>query len=136
LPRDGSRNWICTQGRDNCSEQRHKYCVPAILRYNSPNFQIGQVENILTLSTDAVGVQLAKILTEYLRSNSVDTPASNKTITTATNMVSDLQLDSFQVMEFMLEVEDHYDVAIDLESLSNIQTILDLAAVVISAHND
>ncbi len=90
----------------------------------------------MTLSTDAVGVQLAEILTEYLRNNSVDTLASNKTITTATNMVSDLQLDSFQVMEFMLEVEDHYDVAIDLESLSNIQTILDLAAVVISAHND
>lgn len=94
------------------------------------------MENILTLSTDAVGVQLAEILTEYLSNNSVDTPASNKTITTATNMVSDLQLDSFQVMEFMLEVEDHYDIAIDLESLSNIQTILDLAAVVISAHND
>jgi acyl carrier protein len=51
-------------------------------------------------------------------------------------MVSDLQLDSFQVMEFMLEVEDYYDVAIDLESLSNIQTILDLAGVVIAAHHD
>ena len=94
------------------------------------------MENILTLTTEAVGAQLAEILTEYLKNNSVDTPASKKTITAATNMVSDLQLDSFQVMEFMLEVEDHYDVAIDLESLSNIQTILDLAAVVISAHND
>ena len=88
----------------------------------------------MTLSTDAVGVQLAEILTEYLRNNSVDTLASNKTITTATNMVSDLQLDSFQVMEFMLEVEDHFDVAIDLESLSNTQTIQQLAEVVIAAN--
>lgn len=98
--------------------------------------QIGLAENILTLSTEVVGVQLAKILTEYLRNNWVDTPASKLAITPATNMVSDLQLDSFQVMEFMLEVEDHYDVAIDLESLSNIQTIVDLAAVVIAAHHD
>jgi acyl carrier protein len=39
-------------------------------------------------------------------------------------------------MEFMLEVEDHFDIAIDLESLSNIQTIKDLAGVVIAAHPD
>jgi acyl carrier protein len=51
-------------------------------------------------------------------------------------MVADLQLDSFQVMEFMLEVEDHFDVAIDLESLSNIQTIKDLAGVVIAAQQE
>ena len=39
-------------------------------------------------------------------------------------------------MEFMLEVEDQFDVAIDLESLSNIQTIEDLARVVSAARND
>ena len=90
----------------------------------------------MTLLAEAVSVKLAEILSEYLKNNWVDTPAGNREVTTATNMVSDLQLDSFQVMEFMLEVEDHYDVAIDLESLSNIQTILDLAAVVITAHNE
>ncbi len=51
-------------------------------------------------------------------------------------MVTELQLDSFQVMEFMLEVEDHYDIAVDLDSLSNIHTISDLAGVVIAAHKD
>ncbi len=85
-------------------------------------------------STEAVGEKLAHVLTEYLKNNWVDSPSSNKTITAATNMVTELQLDSFQVMEFMLEVEDHYDIAIDLESLSNIQTINDLAGVVIAAH--
>lgn len=87
-------------------------------------------------STEAVGEKLAHVLTEYLKNNWVDSPSSNKTITAATNMVTELQLDSFQVMEFMLEVEDHYDIAIDLESLSNIQTINDLAGVVIAAQQE
>ncbi len=86
-------------------------------------------------SKDAVGEKLAEILTSYLKTNWADSPSSNKTITPATNMVTELQLDSFQVMEFMLEVEDHYDIAIDLDSLSNIHTIYDLAGVVI-AHQD
>ena len=89
----------------------------------------------MTNSTEAVGEKLAEILTSYLKNNWADSPSSNKAITPATNMVTELQLDSFQVMEFMLEVEDHYDIAIDLDSLSNIHTITDLAAVVID-HQD
>ena len=87
-------------------------------------------------STEAVGGKLAEILTEYLKNNWVNSASSRKTITATTNMVTELQLDSFQVMEFMLEVEDQFDIAIDLESLSNIQTISDLAGVVIAAHQD
>ena len=83
-----------------------------------------------------MGKQLAEILTDYLKNNWVNSPSSKMTITASTNMVTELQLDSFQVMEFMLEVEDHYDIAIDLESLSNIQTITDLAGVVIAAHQE
>ena len=81
-----------------------------------------------------MGQKLAGILTEYLKNNWVNSLSSKQTITVATNMVTELQLDSFQVMEFMLEVEDHFDIVIDLESLSDIQTITDLAAVVIAAH--
>ena len=87
-------------------------------------------------STEAVGSKLAEILTEYLKNNWVNSPSSKRTITTTTNMVTELQLDSFQVMEFILEVEDHFDIAIDLESLSNIQTINDLAGIVISAQQE
>ena len=83
-------------------------------------------------STEPVGDKLAEILTEYLKNNWVKSTLNDKTITASTNMVTDLQLDSFQVMEFMLEVEDHFDIAIDLESLSDIQTITDLATVVIT----
>ena len=84
-------------------------------------------------STADVGVKLAEILTDYLKNNWVNSPSSKREITASTNMVTELQLDSFQVMEFMLEVEDHFDIAIDLESLSNMQSITDLAAVVIEA---
>lgn len=89
----------------------------------------------MTKPNEAVGEKLAEILTSYLKNNWADSPSSNKVITSATDMVTELQLDSFQVMEFMLEVEDHYDIAIDLDSLSNIHTIDDLAGVVIS-HQD
>ena len=87
-------------------------------------------------SSEAIANTLAEILTQYLKTNWVKSPANQKSITADTDMVADLQLDSFQVMEFMLEVEDHFDIAIDLESLSNIQTILDLAGVVVAAHAD
>ena len=84
----------------------------------------------------AVGEKLAEILTEYLKHNWADSPSSKKTITPATDMVTELQLDSFQVMEFMLEVEDHFDIAVDLDSLSNIHTIDDLAGVVVAERED
>ena len=83
-----------------------------------------------------MGTKLAAILTEYLNNNWADSPSAKRTITPATNMVTELQLDSFQVMEFMLEVEDHFDIVIDLDSLSNIHTINDLAGVVIAMHED
>jgi acyl carrier protein len=51
-------------------------------------------------------------------------------LTGETNLIADLALESVQVMEFVVEVEDHYDIAIDLESLSNVHTIGELAAVV------
>ena len=88
------------------------------------------------MSTETVGSKLAEILTEYLKSNWADSPSSRRTITADTNMVTELQLDSFQVMEFMLEVEDHFDIAIDLDSLSNIHTINDLAGVVTALQKD
>lgn len=51
-------------------------------------------------------------------------------LTRDTDLIADLALESVQVMEFVVEVEDHYDIAIDLESLSNVHTIGQLAAVV------
>ena len=85
-------------------------------------------------STETVATELAEILTRYLKTSWSQSPVIQRTISANTDMVADLQLDSFQVLEFMLEVEDHFDVAIDLESLSNTQTIQQLADVVLAAH--
>ena len=82
---------------------------------------------------ESVAGTLAVMLADYLENNWVDSKSAGKPVSTDTNMVTDLQLDSFQVMEFMLEVEDHFDVAIDLESLSDMETIRDLAGGVIAA---
>ncbi|HEX7037277.1 MAG TPA: acyl carrier protein [Pseudomonadales bacterium] len=73
--------------------------------------------------------QLADIEAEIkniLRSFLKDPPP----LSGATDLIADLDLESVQVMEFVMQVEDHYDIAIDLESLSNVHTIGELAAVV------
>ena len=84
-------------------------------------------------TTQTVALKLAAILTEYLSSNPGNMTLGQHAIGPETDLVTDLQLDSFQVMEFMLEVEDHYDVAIDMVSLANIHSITDLAGVVLTA---
>ncbi|MBK8959606.1 MAG: acyl carrier protein [Proteobacteria bacterium] len=47
-----------------------------------------------------------------------------------TNLVGDLGLESIQVIEYLCEVEDHFDLAIDEATLADVQTIADLAGVI------
>lgn len=76
------------------------------------------------LSRDQVDIEteITRILRAFLKN---PPPLSG-----ATDLIADLDLESVQIMEFVVEVEDHYDIAIDLESLSNVHTIAELAAVV------
>lgn len=60
-------------------------------------------------------------------SGSVD---SSVDLASNTNFVSDLGLESIQVLEFVMEVEERFDIAIDMESLSDVHTIGELAKVV------
>lgn len=56
---------------------------------------------------------------------------SNGTVLSATTDIStDLNIDSVTVMDFVMEVEDHFDVEIPLNLLSETRTIGDLASVV------
>jgi len=50
----------------------------------------------------------------------------------ATTLISSLGLESVVVLEFVTDVEDHFDINIDLDSLANIQTLNDLAEAVIA----
>ncbi len=74
--------------------------------------------------------QLIKLLVRYLEPRWVAEPRSRIEVSGATNLTSDLTLDSFQIMEFLMEIEDELDVAIDMNSLSDVHTVSDLARVV------
>jgi acyl carrier protein len=56
---------------------------------------------------------------------------SNGTVlSAATDISSDLNIDSVTVMDFVMEVEDHFDIEIPLNVLSETRTVADLAKVV------
>jgi acyl carrier protein len=47
-----------------------------------------------------------------------------------TRIVDDLELDSLAVMNFVMAVEDKYDISIPLDRIAEVQTVGDLVAVV------
>jgi acyl carrier protein len=51
-------------------------------------------------------------------------------LSAATDISADLNIDSVTVMDFVMEVEDHFDIEIPLNVLSETRTIADLAKVV------
>jgi acyl carrier protein len=56
---------------------------------------------------------------------------TNGTVLSATTDIStDLNIDSVTVMDFVMEVEDHFDIEIPLNVLSETRTVADLAKVV------
>ena len=44
-----------------------------------------------------------------------------------TDLVGDLNLDSLQVMNFMLQIEDHFDISIPVSILPDVRSVKDLA---------
>lgn len=51
-------------------------------------------------------------------------------ITAETDISSDLNIDSVAVMDFVMEVEDHFDIEIPLNVVAETRTVTELAAVV------
>jgi acyl carrier protein len=81
-------------------------------------------------SIQKIELQISSLLVEYLEPRWVIDPANRIEVGASTNLTSDLTLDSFQVMEFLMEVEDELDIAVDVNSLSNVHTVSDLARIV------
>lgn len=46
------------------------------------------------------------------------------------DLIEDLALESMQVMEFVMEAEDHFDIAIAQDRLADVRTLSQLAAVI------
>ena len=74
--------------------------------------------------------RIAALLAEYLENSGNTELAAHGEITGATNLVSDFTMDSFQVMEFLMEIEESYDIMIDVSRLANTHTVSDLATIV------
>jgi len=84
----------------------------------------------LNASFEEIEKKIGALLDSYLKSSGHPELAAHGEITGATNLVSDFTMDSFQVMEFLMELEESFDIMIDMNSLSNAHTVSDLAKVV------
>ncbi|MEQ8231430.1 MAG: acyl carrier protein [Gammaproteobacteria bacterium] len=62
-----------------------------------------------------------------LLQNSLEKP---RAMDADTALIADLGLESIQVIEYLCEVEDRFDLAIDEDRLADVQTLGDLATVV------
>jgi acyl carrier protein len=79
---------------------------------------------------DEIENKIKGLLAGYLESSGHPELEKHGEITGATNLVSDFTLDSFQVMEFLMEMEESFDIMIDMNNLSNTHTVNELAKVV------
>jgi acyl carrier protein len=59
--------------------------------------------------------------------------AENKALNVATDIPAELNIDSVGILDFIMEVEDHFDIEIPMNAVSNIRTIGELAAFVQSS---
>jgi len=50
----------------------------------------------------------------------------NRQITLQSGIVSDLEVDSVAVFDLVMELEDHYDISISMEQVSDIKTVGEL----------
>jgi acyl carrier protein len=76
----------------------------------------------MTAAPDAIFAKLCELLEPFNQAK-VDLKG-------ATDISTDLNIDSVTVMDFVMEVEDHFDIDIPLNVLSETRTIDDLTAVV------
>jgi acyl carrier protein len=56
--------------------------------------------------------------------------ATDKVLTPDTDIATDLNIDSVAVMDFVMEVEDHYDIEIPLNVVAETRTVAELADVI------
>ncbi len=76
----------------------------------------------MTATRNDIFVKLCELL-EPFNANKIELKGS-------TDISTDLNIDSVSVMDFVMEVEDHFDIDIPLNVLSETRTIDDLGAVV------
>lgn len=71
---------------------------------------------------DAVERRVVALLKDRMDSEAIVTPE--------TKILADTTMDSVKVMDFLLEIEDEFDVTISLNRLSEVETVSDLVKAV------
>ena len=66
---------------------------------------------------------IVSVLVELLRPFNPE----NKSLTAATDIPAELNIDSVGVLDFIMEVEDKYDIEIPMNAVASIRTIGELA---------
>lgn len=67
--------------------------------------------------------EIVPVLVTLLQPYNVD----SKTLVAATDIPAELNIDSVGILDFIMEVEDKYDVEIPMNAVANIRTIGELA---------
>jgi acyl carrier protein len=73
----------------------------------------------MTKDADAVLGEVIQLLSKFIQ--------QDIEVTESQHLMRDLELDSVMVMELMMELEDHFDISIPLNSLPDVNTVSDLA---------
>ncbi len=73
----------------------------------------------MTNDADAILSDVIKLLSQFIK--------QDIEITESQHLMGELELDSVMVMELMMELEDHFDISIPLNSLPDVNTVSDLA---------
>lgn len=77
------------------------------------------VQSTLAMTRETVFVEIARLLERFR--------AGDKAVTFDTVIAEDLTMDSLQVMDLMMELEDRFDVSIPLNLVPEIATVGQLA---------
>ena len=83
-----------------------------------PNHQLALVETGEATSARSMRDEVAAIFEQVL--------GQPVTITDSTDIIGDLGMDSLGVMNFVMAIEDFYDISIPLDRIALIQTVGDL----------
>lgn len=86
----------------------------------------------MSTTIQAVEETIKVLLAKHASPDSGAMPGVIPELGSESELAADLSLDSFAMMEFLMEIEDHYDIIIDLKAVSDAHTLGDLARVVMT----
>ncbi|MFK7795383.1 MAG: acyl carrier protein [Gammaproteobacteria bacterium] len=85
----------------------------------------------MTNNVETILGDVIKLLNQFVKQDIEITESNAESL----HLMRDLELDSVMVMELMMELEDHFDISIPLNSLPDVNTVSDLATEIAKLKN-